>query len=726
PYTTPFRSREQGVFRDQVLHLHAGEQPADARRDRRARVRQCVGDRRMDVQLPRSSRHRSRAERRDVADARLLHRVCRQAADGAAPHLAAGRAHRRTDRRQRDPRGYPAEDRRVRPDPLRRAALPGCRAAHRAARDGARGGRDPVRGRACVRADRLQAARGLHERESPRFRAARRLRLERARIAGRGHGDDRARSLYRRPLRGRRRAAGAPAHARHGPDGRALGAAAADGRDRPLLRDRVPRPAGARELRRRVPRAARHVVGRAGVHGDRRDRSDRGRDLLARADPALVPRAPAPRDPRRRLRPARDGLLGRDDRRADLARSSAAARARRGSADFRGAWSSRFGGGGRRHAVTFTADHFVALLPIIVLAAAAIVVMLLVAFVPNRQLAAAATIAGLAATLVSLPIAASVAPLDVTPLLVVDGAALLYTGWLLLCTLGVVGLAAGYLAARRESPGELYILLLTAALGAAVLAASSHFASLFLGFELLSVSLFALLAYSREQKPGIEAGAKYLILSGVSSAFLLFGIALIYAELGALEFVRIAELVAADGGGFYVAAGLAFIVAGIAFKLSLVPFHLWTPDVYQGAPAPITAFLATVSKGAVFVVLLRYFLDAGAFESGPVLLALSLLAGASMLLGNVLAPLQQNVKRILAYSSIAHMGYLLVAFIAGGEVAVESASYYLAAYFASTIGAFGIVAVLSSSADQEAEELTDYRGLFWRRPWLSVVFSLML
>ena len=374
----------------------------------------------------------------------------------------------------------------------------------------------------------------------------------------------------------------------------------------------------------------------------------------------------------------------------------------------------------------FTVDHLVALAPIVVLAAAAIIVMLLVAFAPDRQVAAPATVVGLAATIVSLPIAASVAPLRVTPLLFVDGAALLYTGWLVLCTLGVVGLAGGYLAARREAPGELYILLLTAALGAAVLAASSHFASLFLGFELLTVSLFALLAYSREQKPAIEAGAKYLILSGVSSAFLLFGIALIYAELGALEFVRIAELVAADGGGFYVAAGLAFVVAGIAFKLSLVPFHLWTPDVYQGAPAPVTAFLATVSKGAVFVVLLRYFLDAGAFESGPVLLALSLLAGASMLLGNVLALLQQNVKRILAYSSIAHMGYLLVAFIAGGEVAVESASYYLAAYFASTIGAFGIVAVLSSSADQEAEELTDYRGLFWRRPWLSVVFSLML
>ncbi|HEX7080468.1 MAG TPA: NADH-quinone oxidoreductase subunit N [Gammaproteobacteria bacterium] len=377
--------------------------------------------------------------------------------------------------------------------------------------------------------------------------------------------------------------------------------------------------------------------------------------------------------------------------------------------------------------MSFTTAHFVALLPIITLAAAAIVVMLLVAFVRRRDVSAIATVVGLVATLLTLPIAADVAPLDVTRLLRIDGAALLYTGFLLLCTLGVTGLSAGYLRGRDEAPGELYILLLTAVLGAAVLAASAHFAALFLGFELLSVSLFALLAYSRERKPCLEAGAKYLILSGVSSSFLLFGIALVYAELGTLEFARVADLLAAaDGTGLYATAGVALIVAGIAFKLSLVPFHLWTPDVYQGAPAPITAFLATVSKGAIFVVLLRYFLEAGAFDYVPLLVALSLLAGASMLLGNILALLQQNVKRILAYSSIAHLGYLLVAFIAGGEVAVEAASYYLAAYFASTIGAFGIVAVLSSAAGEEMQMLGQYRGLFWRRPWLAGVFSLML
>jgi len=377
--------------------------------------------------------------------------------------------------------------------------------------------------------------------------------------------------------------------------------------------------------------------------------------------------------------------------------------------------------------VTFTAAHLVALLPIVVLGAAAIVVLLLAAFSGSRALTAGAAAVGLAAALAALPIAARVAPLAVSPLILVDGAALLYTGLLVGCTLGVLGLSTAYLHRRRESAGELSVLLLTAALGAAVLAASSHFASLFLGFELVSVSLFALLAYLRDEKPNLEAGLKYVILSGVSSAFLLFGIALVYAELGTLEFARIAERLAAEeSAGLYVAGGLGFVIAGVAFKLSLVPFHLWTPDVYQGAPAPITAFLATVSKGAVFVVLLRYFVLADAFEYRPLMAALSLLAGASMLLGNVLALLQSNVKRILAYSSIAHIGYLLVAFIAGGAVAIESSSYYLAAYLASSIGAFGVVAILSSAGADEAQTLREYRGLFWRRPWLAGVFSLML
>src|SRR5690606_24093062 len=399
--------------------------------------------------------------------------------------------------------------------------------------------------------------------------------------------------------------------------------------------DRIARAAGPCELRRRVPRAARVVRRRAGRRGARRGRVDLRGSLLARADPAIVPRTGEKGDPRDGFRPTRDGVVRRDDRRARLARASAATGLRRGEADARGARRPRRAFRRRCRAVTFTSAHLVALLPIVVLGGAAIVVLLLAAFSPARPVTTGATATALAATLATLPIAARVIPLDVSPLIRIDGAALLYTGLLVACTLGVLGLSTAYLKGLGESVGELCILLVTAALGAAVLSASSHFASLFLGIELVSVSLFALLAYARDEKPNLEASLKYVILSGVSSAFLLFGIALVYTELGTLEFARIAELVPLESASsVYIAGGLGFVIAGIAFKMSLVPFHLWTPDVYQGAPAPITAFLATVSKGAVFVVLLRYFMLADAYAYRPLVVALSLLAGASMLLGN--------------------------------------------------------------------------------------------
>jgi NADH-quinone oxidoreductase subunit N len=379
--------------------------------------------------------------------------------------------------------------------------------------------------------------------------------------------------------------------------------------------------------------------------------------------------------------------------------------------------------------MNFTSTDLVALLPIIAVTLTSIVVMLAVAFVRVHRLSAALTGAGLLVSFAMLPVAGTVAPVQVTPLLVIDGYALFYMGLVFAAALAVAGLSYAYFQGRGEQRAELYILLLTATLGAAVLVASSHFASFFLGLELVSVSLFALVAYARVHRPSLEAGIKYLVLSGVSSSLLLFGMALMYAEMGTLEFARMSALL---GGTMvlrnaYLLIGLALVVAGLGFKLSLVPFHLWTPDVYQGAPAPVTAFLSTVSKGAVFALLLRYFAQAGGYAYTPLLLALAVIAMACMLLGNVLALLQDNVKRILAYSSIAHLGYLLVAFLAGSALAAESVSYYLAAYFVTTLGAFGVVAVASSTGSGgEMEALADYRGLFWRRPWLAGVLTLML
>jgi len=195
-----------------------------------------------------------------------------------------------------------------------------------------------------------------------------------------------------------------------------------------------------------------------------------------------------------------------------------------------------------------------------------------------------------------------------------------------------------------------------------------------------------------------------------------------------MEFGALGALAARGAaGGAFVLAGVALILVGVGFKLALVPFHMWTPDVYQGAPAPVAAFVATVSKGAMLALLLRYFVATGSYRSPTVLLALSAIAVASILAGNLLGLLQDNVKRILAYSSIAHLGYLLVAFIAAGALAIEAVSYYLVAYFVMMLGAFGVVGLLSPGGSQpDTEKLADYRGLFWRRPWVAGVFTAML
>lgn len=373
-----------------------------------------------------------------------------------------------------------------------------------------------------------------------------------------------------------------------------------------------------------------------------------------------------------------------------------------------------------------TPEDFIALLPLLVTALSSLGVLLLAAFHRDHRCVAVVTSLGLAAAFFTFPVAAGVAPRQVTPLLRLDAYALFYVGLILAASLTVTILSYGYLEKQEGQREEFYALLLFATLGAMTLAAASHFAAFFLGLELLSVSLYVLIAYVRTDVRPLEAGIKYLILSGTSSAFLLFGMALIYFQSGTMEFAHTATLLAgmaALPSTFLV--GLVLILTGAGFKLAVVPFHMWAPDVYQGAPAPVTAFVATVSKGAMVALLLRYFVEIAAFRSEMLWWAMAGIAVLSMFAGNLLALLQDNIKRLLAYSSIAHLGYLLVAFLAAGPLAVEAVTFYLTAYFVTTLGAFGVVSVLSKPGS-EAETLDDYRSLFWNRPWLAGVFTLML
>ena len=374
-----------------------------------------------------------------------------------------------------------------------------------------------------------------------------------------------------------------------------------------------------------------------------------------------------------------------------------------------------------------SAAGLVAILPLLLLSGTAVALMLILTLHRSHRMTLALTFVGLAASFLSLWIAAGVAPQQVTPLLIIDPYALFYFGMIIAATLAVAGLAYGYLAQHAVEKEEFYILLVTAALGAAVLAASSHFVSFFLGLEVLSISLYALNSYIYPRKTALEAGIKYLVLAAASAAFLLFGMALIYAAVGTMEFGHMAQLMmeTAAPNRTLLLPGLAMIITGMAFKLALAPFHMWTPDVYQGAPPPVAAFIASVSKGGMFALLLRYFYRLELHNYAAIVTVFTIIAIASMLGGNLLALLQSNVKRILAYSSIAHMGYVLVAFIASGMLAVEAVTFYLVAYFVTIIGAFGVVSVLSNGSE-DAESLETYRGLFWRRPALAAVMTAML
>ncbi len=371
------------------------------------------------------------------------------------------------------------------------------------------------------------------------------------------------------------------------------------------------------------------------------------------------------------------------------------------------------------------------LTPLLVLSGVIVLVMLMVSFRRSHGVTATATVVGLVGTMASISATCSSGDSrQVTSLLVMDDFALLVFTAILASSIAVAMLAHSYFERRRENPEEFYILLLLATLGAGVMAGATHFASLFLGLETLSVALYGMIGYARSSRLSIEAAIKYLVLAGASSAFLLFGMALLYAESGTMAFGDLGALLTSGaGGGALVAAGLGLMMVGAGFKLAVAPFHFWTPDVYEGAPAPVTAFVATVSKGGMVAVLLRFFLEVGMPRQSSVFFVISAIAAASMLVGNLLALMQTNVKRILAYSSIAHLGYLLVAFLAGcasgSEMAIEAVAFYLIAYMATSLASFGVVSVMSES-HRDADSLEDYRGLYWRKPWLAGVMTVSL
>ena len=283
-----------------------------------------------------------------------------------------------------------------------------------------------------------------------------------------------------------------------------------------------------------------------------------------------------------------------------------------------------------------------------------------------------------------------------------------------------------YLTARGLFRGEMFVLTLFSLLGMMVMMAAANFITLYLGLELMSLSLYALIALQRDSSAHSEAAMKYFVLGALASGMLLYGVSMIYGATGHLDLDLVAEAtLGAQGNRTLLVFGLVFVVSGIAFKLGVVPYHMWVPDVYHGAPTPVTLLIGTAPKLAAFAFTLRVL--AGAlkgleFDWQGMLIVLSLL---SMGLGNLIAIAQANIKRMLAYSTIANMGFMLMGFLAADLNGYSAAMFYVVAYVLTSLASFGVVLLLSREGF-EADRLDDFKGLKQRSPWWAFVMLIVM
>lgn len=283
-----------------------------------------------------------------------------------------------------------------------------------------------------------------------------------------------------------------------------------------------------------------------------------------------------------------------------------------------------------------------------------------------------------------------------------------------------------YISTRGLLKGEFFSLALFATLGMMVMVSANHLITLYLGLELLSLSLYAMVALQRESAVATEAAIKFFVLGALASGFLLYGMSMLYGATGTLHLPELAKVIRsgqADHEIFII--GLVFVVAGIGFKLSAVPFHMWAPDIYEGAPTAVTLFIGSAPKFAAFGFVMRLLVEGLGDLVTDWQGMLVLLAVASMAVGNIVAIAQQNIKRMLAYSTISHMGFVLLGFIAAGENGYSSSMFYVIAYVLMTLGAFGII-MLVSREGFEADKISDFKGLNQRNPWLAFMMLLVM
>jgi NADH-quinone oxidoreductase subunit N len=379
--------------------------------------------------------------------------------------------------------------------------------------------------------------------------------------------------------------------------------------------------------------------------------------------------------------------------------------------------------------LTLSLIDFASLSPLLILLFGALLLLLIESFAEKTAAWISAPIAAI--TIAAAGIATYYAPASTNPLLTnwlkFDEMYRFFTMLFLVIGLGTTFLAASFFRRFEASRGEYYFLLLSALMGLILIAASADFLTLFIGLETLSIALYILTAYMRSWDFSKEAALKYFLLGALAAALILYGVALIYGAVGTTRLDGLAQAYQNINNvqkHLLFFAGIALVTVGLAFKAAIVPFHIWAPDVYEGAPTPVTAFMAVGTKAGAFAGFSRVFF--GALPNFDVMWnqGIAWLAIPTMIYANFVALKQTQLKRFFAYSGISHAGFLLIPFAAGGPDAFGALAFYLVVYTAATLGAFAIIAFLDDK--KEGVMMSDLKGLFFRSPWLAGALSLCL
>lgn len=380
--------------------------------------------------------------------------------------------------------------------------------------------------------------------------------------------------------------------------------------------------------------------------------------------------------------------------------------------------------------IEFPILNFAALLPEIIVVVTAFVVMIVDLVVPDKRAAGYTGLLGLAvAAIVSFSMLDTAIVPVFQNMAISDGYSLVLNLVFIVTAALSILLSLSYLQGGDMQRGEYYALLLFATAGMMLMAAAADLIVVFLGLEIMSIALYILAAFNRRQAASGEAGMKYFVLGAFASAFFLYGVALLYGATGTTNFREIGQWFASGQGSLndpLALVGLGLLLVGFAFKVAAVPFQWWTPDVYQGAPTSVTAFMSVGAKAAGFAALIRMLMIS--FDTAFVVdwqIAVAVLAVITMTVGNIAALAQKDVKRMLAYSSIAHAGYILVGVAPGSMSGVNGVLFYLMAYAFMNVGAFAVIAVLERR-NEIGSVLSDYAGLGARKPLLALVMALFM